>query len=89
MIDDCKHCGKPFKYWEAGAGGWGSRGADDIDCPDCGRTHGRQETAGDFDSEAHRGRGTRIPCLEAEGQKLGPLAMSQSGRSLIQMLTEA
>jgi|SoiMethySBSTD1v2_1073268.scaffolds.fasta_scaffold659288_2 hypothetical protein len=50
MIVDCKHCGKPFRYWEAGAGGWGSREAEDIDCPHCGKTHGRQVTAGHFDS---------------------------------------
>jgi hypothetical protein len=24
MIDDWEHCGKPFKYWEAGAGDWRS-----------------------------------------------------------------
>jgi hypothetical protein len=50
MIDDCKHCGKPFKYLEAGEGGWGSREVEDIDCPHCGKSHVRQVTAGHFDS---------------------------------------
>lgn len=51
MIVECKHCGEPFKYVEKG-GGWGDRVAEDIDCPHCGKVHGRQVTAGFFESAA-------------------------------------
>jgi hypothetical protein len=50
MPVECKHCGKPFEYSEAGAGGWGSREAEDIDYPHCGKVHARQVTAGHFES---------------------------------------
>lgn len=48
MVTKCKHCQQPFDYWEEGAGGWGSREREDIDCPHCARVHGQQVTAGHF-----------------------------------------
>lgn len=50
MITRCNKCQELFDYWEEGAGGWGSRNAEDIDCPHCGQVHGRQVTAGYFKS---------------------------------------
>lgn len=49
-ITECSKCGEPFHFGEAGAGGWGSREREDIDCPHCGKVHGRQVTAGHFES---------------------------------------
>jgi hypothetical protein len=50
MAEECKHCGKPFKYREVG-GGYGSREPEEIDCPHCKKTQRREMTAGGFESE--------------------------------------
>jgi len=50
VIVECTHCGELFKYWEISVGGWPAGEAEDIDCPHCFKTHGRQETTGYFGS---------------------------------------
>ena len=50
LIVECTHCGEPFKYWEISVGGWPTGEGEDIDCPNCFKTHARQETTGYFGS---------------------------------------
>jgi endogenous inhibitor of DNA gyrase (YacG/DUF329 family) len=46
----CRHCGKPFKYWEDSPGG-PFRERETIDCPHCEQEHSAGVTAGTFRSE--------------------------------------
>jgi len=43
-VEECESCGKPFLVTGGGGGPFQDR--EDIDCPYCGKTWGREKTSG-------------------------------------------